>query len=80
MVPSPVADDAVKYLCFSCYAEIVFHACPDCGFQQSIPARWRAAFTCGKCGGKVAIPHRRTFSTSARARSVKGYGYVYPKF
>ena len=80
MSPSPVADDAVKYLCFSCYAEIAFHECPGCGYRQSIPTRWQRAFTCGKCEKKVDIPHRRTFTTSSKAKQVQGYGYIYPKF
>jgi len=74
-----VGDDAVKYMCFSCYAEIVFETCRECGFQQSIPSRWQLAFTCGKCGGKVNLPRMRLYSTSTKARSVKGYGYTYPR-
>ncbi len=80
MVPSPVADDAPRYLCFSCYAEIFFQTCPECGFKQAIPGRWREAFTCGKCGGKVSIPYRRSWANSTKAKDVQGYGYVYPKF
>jgi ribosomal protein S27E len=79
-MPNAVGDDAVNYRCMSCFAEIVFETCGDCGHRQSIPARWHTAFTCGKCGAKCTLPHRRTYSASTRARGVEGYGYTYPRF
>jgi hypothetical protein len=79
MMPNPVGDDAVKCMCFSCFAEVVFQSCPECGFAQSIPSRWREAFTCGRCGEKVGIPRVRMYSTSTKAMRVQGYGYTYPR-
>ena len=78
-MPNPVGDDAVKYACFTCYAEIVFEACPSCAYKQAIPTRWQRAFTCGACGGRVEIPRQRFFATSTRANQVEGYGYTYPR-
>jgi ribosomal protein S27E len=74
-----VGDDAVKYMCYSCYAEIVFETCTGCGYQQSIASRWQLAYTCGRCGQKGDLPRRRLYSTSTKARSVQGYGYTYPR-
>jgi hypothetical protein len=79
MMPNPVPDDASNYRCFTCFAEIIFQRCPECRFNQAIPARWQKAFTCGKCGGMVEIPRRRSYVTSSRANQVEGYGYVYPR-
>jgi hypothetical protein len=79
MMPNHVGDDAVKYQCTSCYAEVVFERCGGCGYQQSIPFRWQGAFTCGRCGARCEIPRQRLYSTSTRALRVEGYGYVYPK-
>ena len=79
MMPNHVGDDAIKYHCFSCSAEIVFESCVECHFQQAIPARWQVAFTCGRCGARCDIPRRRMYSTSTKALRVVGYGYVYPK-
>ena len=79
MMPNPVADDARKYTCFTCAAEIVFETCAECGFKQSIPARWQGAFTCGHCGAKCEIPRQRFYSAGTRADGVQGYGYVYPR-
>jgi ribosomal protein S27E len=79
MMPNPVADDAVKATCFSCYAEIVFETCPDCGYEQSILRRLQRAFTCGRCSARVAIPYARLYSTSTKAMVVQGYGYAYPR-
>ena len=79
MVPNPVADDAVKFRCASCAAEIVFERCSECSYDQSIPERWHGAFTCGRCLAKVDIPRTRLYSTSAKAARVQGYGYIYPK-
>jgi hypothetical protein len=79
-MPNNVGDDAIRYHCFSCSAEIVFDTCGDCGFDQAIPARWLVAFTCGRCESKCVIPRRRLYATSTKARAVKGYGHVYPKF
>ena len=79
MMPNSVGDDAVKYMCFSCSAEIIFENCTTCGVGQAIPSRWQSAFTCGKCGAKVDIPRQRFYSTSAKAKDARGYGYIYPK-
>jgi ribosomal protein S27E len=79
MMPSPVGDDAVKFACMSCWTEIVFETCPECGYKQSIPSRWHTAYTCGKCGIRCELPRRRMYSTSTKALGVEGYGYVYPK-
>jgi hypothetical protein len=79
MMPNVVADDAIKYHCFSCSAEIVFEACTECRHEQAIPARWQVAFTCAKCNAKVAIPRQRFYSSSAKAGAVRGYGYIYPR-
>lgn len=79
MMPNSVGDDAIKYACFSCFAEIIFQECLACRLTQAIPTRWQNAFTCGRCGGKVDIPRTRLYSTSAKAKDVRGYGYIYPK-
>jgi hypothetical protein len=79
MMPNHVGDEAVRYRCFSCFAEIVFETCTECEYQQSIPKAWMGAFSCGKCGARVDIPRHRLYSTSTKALGVKGYGYVYPK-
>jgi len=79
MMPNPVADDAVKTTCFSCFAEIVFETCTECGFQQSIPKRFQDGFTCGRCSARVLIPYARIYSTSTKAMRVQGYGYTYPR-
>jgi len=78
-MPNPVGDDAVKYACFTCYAEIIFETCPTCTYRQAIPTRWQRAFTCGNCEGKVDIPRERFFATSTKAREVEGYGYTFPR-
>ena len=79
MMPNPVADDAVHTRCCSCFADLVFETCQECGFQQSIPKRWEKAFTCGRCGARVPIPRTRLYSTSTKAMLVRGYGYTYPR-
>ena len=79
MMPNSVMDEAIKYTCMSCFAEIIFEKCEECGLTQAIPSRWGVAFTCGRCGEKCEIPRVRYYSQSAKAISVKGYGYVYPK-
>ena len=75
-----VSDDSTQYMCFGCFAQIIFETCPECGFDQAIPARWQNAFSCGKCGEKVTIPRVRLYSSSTKANVVSGYGYTYPKF
>lgn len=79
-MPNHVGDDAIRYHCFSCSAEIVFQTCDECGMHQAIPARWMVAYTCCACESKCSIPRQRLYSTSTKARFVKGYGHVYPKF
>lgn len=78
-MPNPVGDDEIKYMCFSCFAQIVFASCPSCGFEQAIPSRWQVAFTCGKCSQKVEIPRTRYYSKSTKAVGVTGYGYTWPR-
>jgi hypothetical protein len=73
MMQTPVGDDAIKFLCQGCWTEIVFDTCAGCGFRQSIPGRWRGSFTCGRCGAKCDIPHRRSYGTSTKAFGVEGY-------
>ena len=80
MMPSPVGDDAVAFRCTSCFIEVVFETCVDCGFRQTIPSRWHTAYTCGKCGAKGLLPRRRMYATSTKAFGVEGYGYTYPRF
>jgi len=80
MMPSPVGDDAVAFRCTSCFIEVVFETCADCGFRQSIPSRWHTAYTCGKCSAKCLLPRRRMYATSTKAFGVEGYGYTYPRF
>ena len=75
-----VSDDAIQYMCFGCFAQIIFETCPDCGFDQAIPSRWQSAFSCGKCSEKVLIPRVRLYSSSTKAKVVAGYGFTYPKF
>lgn len=80
MMPNHVANDAIKYMCFSCFAEIVFETCEECTYKQSVPKRWQTAFTCGRCGTRCDLPRgQRWYSTSTKAFGVQGYGYVYPK-
>ena len=78
-MPNAVGDDAIKYQCLSCFAEIVFETCLDCGFKQSVPARWNTAYTCGKCGVRCELPRRRLYASSTKARGVEGYGYTFPR-
>jgi ribosomal protein S27E len=75
-----VSDDSIEYMCFGCFAQIIFVTCPECSFQQSIPARWQNAFSCGNCGERVAIPRVRLYSTATKAKVVAGYGFTYPRF
>ena len=79
MMPNSVGDEAVKYQCMSCFAEIIFETCGECGYRQSVPFRWHTAFTCGKCGIRCELPRQRLYSKSTRALGVEGYGYVYPR-
>jgi len=79
-MPNAVGDDAIKYHCMSCFAEIIFETCAGCGYKQSIPARWHTAFTCGRCGERCELPRRRMYSSSTKALGVQGYGYTYPRF
>jgi hypothetical protein len=78
-MPNSVGDDAIKYQCMSCYAEIVFETCAICGYKQSIPTRWHSAYTCGKCDARCELPRRRLYSSSTKAVGVEGYGFAYPR-
>ncbi len=79
MVPQSVADDSIKYQCLSCFSEIVFEACTECGYRQSIAARWQTAFSCGRCEQRMPISRTRSYGSSTRAKDVEGTGYTYPK-
>jgi hypothetical protein len=78
-MPNSMPDDSARFMCMSCFAEIVFYACEACGYKQANPARWQSAFTCGKCERKVDIPRRKSYALATKARQVEGYGYQYPK-
>jgi ribosomal protein S27E len=80
MMPSAVSDDAGAFRCTSCFIEVIFETCADCGFRQSVPSRWHTAYTCGKCGAKCLLPRRRMYATSTKAFGVEGHGYTYPRF
>jgi hypothetical protein len=76
---NPVPDAALDYTCFGCWQQVVFTYCSQCHAAQSISARWHSYFTCGACGGKSRIPPQRFYSNSAKARTVSGFGYTYPR-
>jgi hypothetical protein len=78
-MPNAVGDDAIKYQCLSCFAEIVFETCAGCGYRQSVPVRWHTAFTCGRCDARCELPRRRMFGSSTKAQGVEGYGFAYPR-
>ena len=78
LTPQLVADDSIAYRCFTCYGEIAFYPCPECGHAQTVNKKW-VAFSCGKCDAKVDIPRTRSYALSTKARDVQGYGYQYPK-
>lgn len=78
MVPQMVSDDAVSFLCFTCFSEIRFHTCPNCGLSQSVVASW-AAYTCGKCDRKVDTPRRWGYADSPKSTRVEGVASPYPK-
>ena len=79
MMPNHVGDTSAKYMCFSCYAEIIFETCGSCDYRQSIPSRWQRAYTCGRCGERCDIPRTRLYSSATKAAAVEGHGYMYPK-
>ena len=66
MMPNHVGDSAAKYMCTSCYAEVVFETCGSCGYRQSIPFRWQRAFTCGRCLERCDIPRARLYSKAGK--------------
>ncbi len=77
LAPQQVGDDVISYQCFSCYSEIGFFACPSCGTPQSVSKR-TPAFLCGNCEEKVDLPHRWSYSNSAKAFQVRGAGKSWP--
>ena len=78
-MPTEVSDGAIRYQCFSCFAEVGFETCAHCGFVQTIAVRWGNKYTCGKCEREVRMSPRRAYGTSARAREVRGYGFTSPR-
>ncbi len=78
LTPQLVGDDVIGYQCFTCYAEIRFFTCPECGLTQTVSKRWKA-FTCGQCGSKLELPHRWSYANAAKAAGVRGAGQSWPK-
>ena len=78
LTPQLVDDDAITYRCFTCYAEVGFFACSECGLTQTVNKRWKA-FTCGRCEAKVDLPRRWSYGSAARAFRVRGSGQGWPK-
>ena len=79
MMPNPVGDDAVKYACFTCFAEIIFETCPGVRVPAGGPLSVARRLRCGHCSQRVEIPRQRFFATSTRAKQVEGFGYMYPR-
>jgi hypothetical protein len=77
LTPQLVADDSIMYRCFTCYGEIGFYPCPECGYAQTVNKKW-VAFSCGKCDAKVTLPHRWSFTDAAKAYQVRGMGKSWP--
>ena len=79
MMPNPVGDDAVKYACFSCFAQIIFETCPDCSYPAGDPVAMAAGVHLRSLLAAGEIPRERFFATSTKAREVEGLGYTYPR-
>jgi hypothetical protein len=78
MTPQLVGDEEDGYRCVTCFGDMRFHTCPDCGFRQTVSEKW-TAFTCGNCERKVDLPRRQTFADATRARQVQGIGHPWPR-
>lgn len=78
LTPQLVGDDVGGYQCYTCYGEIRFFACPECGFRQTVSKKW-TAFACGRCEAKVELPRRWGYSVTATAREIQGAGGSWPK-
>lgn len=73
-----VGEDADHYQCFTCYAEIRFATCTECGFNQTVNRKW-AVFSCANCGARVELPRRWSYASSTKAREVGGTGRSWPQ-
>lgn len=78
LTPQMVGEDADYYQCFTCYGEIRFTTCPECGFRQTVSKKW-TVFTCGNCEAKVELPRRWSYAASTKAREVEGNGRSWPE-
>ncbi len=78
LTPQMVAEQADHYQCFTCYAEIRFAACANCGFKQTVNKKW-TVYTCGNCESKGELPRRWSFAASTKAREVEGSGASWPR-
>ncbi len=74
-----VSEEADRHQCFTCYAEVRFATCSECGFKQTVSAKW-TAFTCSRCEAKVDLPGRWSYASSTKARQVQGQAHPWPRF
>jgi hypothetical protein len=79
MTPQLVGDEADGYQCLTCYGDVRFFTCPQCGYKQTVSKKW-TAFTCSHCEAKVDLPHRWSYAGATRARQVEGVAYPWPRF
>jgi hypothetical protein len=79
MTPQLTSDDVDHYQCYTCYAEIRFSTCPNCGVKQTVNVKW-TAFTCSGCESKVDLPRRWSYATSTKARDVRAAAHPWPRF
>ena len=78
LTPQMVGEDSDYYQCFTCYGEIQFFVCPDCGFIQTVNKKW-ARFICSNCDSVVELPRRWGYAPGAQAYRVQGAGLSWPK-
>jgi hypothetical protein len=78
VVLTPSSSDEVPVQCFTCYGEIAFTTCPECGFIQTVSKKW-SAFTCGRCEATIELPRRWGYVPGAQAHRVQGAGQSWPK-
>lgn len=78
LAPQLVADEVSGYQCFTCYADVVFYACPECSLVQTVSKRW-AKFICSNCEAVLDLPRRWGYAAGATALFVKGTGTSWPK-
>jgi hypothetical protein len=76
--PQLVADEAPGYQCFTCYGEIMFFDCPECGYVQTVSKRWTKCI-CGRCDQVLDLPRRWGYVAGARAIRVEGAAQTWPK-